>query len=376
MSLSRRSFIGTTGLAGLALATARCTEGSGQPPEALPPLDRPGGNPEAVAQDETYWDRVAAHYRIPPEYTNLEAGYFGVMAASVLPEYHRQIDRVNYESSVFARRAYADEFVAATERVAHYLGADPNEVTLTRGATEALQALIAQYNPLRSGDEALYADLDYGAMQAATDGLAERRGVTVVKMTIPEPATHENVLASYAEALERYPRVRLVLLTHLNNKTGLIIPVKEITAMARAHGADTIMDAAHSFGQCDLTLDDLGADFVGISLHKWLGAPVGAGAMYIKADRLADVDPVSEDDRWADQIGGRIYTGTANFATYVTVPAALDFHESLGAADKAARVRYLRDILGLIRFRGHIPKGGYDVHDGDHNEAPAAAPAV
>ena len=369
MTLSRRTFIGTTGLAGLALSAARCTaQERGEPSEAPPPLDRPAGTPEAVAHNEAFWDRVAAHYRIPPEYTNLEAGYFGVMAASALAEYHRQIDRVNYESSVFARRAFAGEFVAARDRVARYLGADPGEVALTRGATEALQALIAQYNPLRSGDEVLYADLDYGGMQAAMDALAERRGVTVVKMTIPEPATHDNVLAAYVEVLERHPRVRLVLLTHLNNKTGLIIPVKEITAMVRARGADTIVDAAHSFGQCDLTLDDLGADFVGISLHKWLGAPVGAGAMYIKADRLADVDPVSEDDRWADQIGGRINTGTANFATYLTVPAALDFHESVGAAYKAARIRYLRDIwVSAVR---NTP--GIDILTPDDRELVAA----
>jgi selenocysteine lyase/cysteine desulfurase len=189
----------------------------------------------------------------------------------------------------------------------------------------------------------LYADLDYPAMQMAMDALVDLRGAKVVRIRIPEPATRDSVLAAYAEALEANPRIRLVLLTHLNNKTGLIIPTREITAMARARGADTVVDAAHSFGQCDITLDDIGADFVGINLHKWLGAPIGAGAMVIRSGRLADMDRMLADDGPPDRIESRIHTGTANFATYLTVPAALDFHEAVGPAFKAARVRYLRD---------------------------------
>jgi selenocysteine lyase/cysteine desulfurase len=149
-------------------------------------------------------------------------------------------------------------------------------------------------------------------------------------------------LAAYTRVLET-PRARLLLLTHLSNKTGLIIPVSEIVALARARNVDVVVDAAHSFGQCDLKLADLGADFVGLNLHKWLGAPVGAGLMYIRENRLGDIAPMLGDDGPADRIDSRIHTGTANFATFLTVPAALDFHESVGAPHKAARLRYLRD---------------------------------
>jgi selenocysteine lyase/cysteine desulfurase len=190
----------------------------------------------------------------------------------------------------------------------------------------------------------MYSDLDYMAMQYAMNWLVERRGVTLARFDIPEPATRENVLAAYAEALRAHPRVRLLLLTHLNNKTGLIIPVREIAAMARKRDADVVVDAAHSFGQTDLTLEDLGADFVGLNLHKWLGAPVGAGVMYIKAARLGDVDRMYADESApATSIQSRIHTGTANFATFLSVPAALDFHAAVGPGAKAARVRYLRD---------------------------------
>jgi selenocysteine lyase/cysteine desulfurase len=312
--------------------------------DPLPPLNRPGGSPAIVARDEAYWRRVAAYYRISDKYTNLEAGYFGMMAAPVLAAYHRHVDRVNLESSYYARRGYDADLESARTRVAAFLGAAPAEIAFTRGATEALQCLIAQYNRLRPGDVVMYSDLDYMAMQYAMNWLVERRGVTLARFDIPEPATRENVLAAYADALGANPRVKVLLLTHLNNKTGLVIPVREIAAMARERGADVVVDAAHSFGQTDLKLDDLGADFVGLNLHKWLGAPVGAGVMYIKSGRLEDVDRMYADESAPPtSIQSRIHTGTANFATFLSVPAALDFHAAVGPEAKAARVRYLRD---------------------------------
>jgi len=119
---------------------------------------------------------------------------------------------------------------------------------------------------------------------------------------------------------------------------------KEIAAMARARGADVVVDAAHSFGQVDLKMTDIGADFVGCNLHKWIGAPVGVGVMYIKAGRLADIDRMLADESSdPNGIDSRVHSGTSNFATMVTVPAALDFHDAVGPAHKAARIRYLRD---------------------------------
>lgn len=346
MGTSRRAFLGTAGLAGLSLAVAPATDSAPRPgaQDQLPALNRPGGSPEDVARDEAYWRRVAVRYRVADGYTNLEAGYFGMMASPVLAEFHRHVDRVNRESSHYARRGYDEDLAAARERVARFLRASPREVVFTRGATEALQALIAQYNRLAPGDVVMYADLDYNAMQFAMNWLAERRGVRVERIVIPESAGRDAVLATYERAIAAHPRLRLLLLTHLNNKTGLITPVREVAAMARARGADVVVDAAHSFGQVDLTLDDLGADFVGLNLHKWLGAPIGAGVMYIRESRLPDVDRMYADESApADRIESRMHSGTASFATFLSVPAALDFHDAVGPAFKAARVRYLRD---------------------------------
>lgn len=174
--------------------------------------------------------------------------------------------------------------------------------------------------------------------------LAERRGVRVARFTIPEPATREKVIGAYKEALRANPDVRLLLLTHLNNRTGLILPVAEIAAAARAQGANVVVDAAHSFGQTDIKVSDIGADLVGFNLHKWIGAPVGGGVLYIREGRLGDIDRVMADESQpATSILSRVHSGTANFATFLTVPAALDFHESVGESYKAARLRYLRD---------------------------------
>jgi selenocysteine lyase/cysteine desulfurase len=299
---------------------------------------------DVVARDEAYWLQVAARYRITPRTTNMEAGYFGMMALPVLEAYHRHIDRMNSESSYFARREYPALMRVARERVATFVGAKPSELAFSRGATEALQALIGQYNRVQPGDTVMYADLDYNAMQWAMNALAARCRATVATLNIPEPASHDTILAAYTAALDANPRTKLLLLTHCNNKTGLLLPVGDIVKLAKARGVDVVVDAAHSFGQVPLTMAEMGADFVGLNLHKWIGAPVGAGALYIREGRLDAIDRAHADESAPrDRIESRIHTGTTHFATVMTIPDALDFQLSIGIPQKAARLRYLRD---------------------------------
>ena len=283
MPLSRRTFLSSAGAAAAALGVRVSAQNQ-------PQLDRPSGEPQTVASDEAYWTRVAAHYRVDRKINNLEAGYWGLMATPVAENTARHIERVNRENSYYARRTFPADLTAVRARVASYLRVEPDEIAFTRSATESLQGLISGYNRLKPGDAVLYADLDYPAMQNAMKWLADRRGVKVIRFAIPEPATHDNVIAAYTAALEKNPDVRLVLLTHVSNKTGLVLPVAAITALARARGADTIVDAAHAIGQMDITVPDIGADFVGFNLHKWIGAPLGVAVFYIKKSRLPDVD--------------------------------------------------------------------------------------
>jgi isopenicillin-N epimerase len=308
---------------------------------ALPPP--PPGSPAELAQDEAYWREVAAQYAITDATTNLEAGYWGMMSAPVLAAYHRNVDRVNRESSYFARREFPALSLAARSRTAAALAVPPGEIAFARNATEALQTIIGQYNRLVAGDQVMYADLDYPAMQMAMNELAAKTGASVVTLDIPEPATRDAILAAYTRALDANPKTRLLLLTYPSNKTGLLPPVRDIVQLARARGVDTVLDAAHAFGQLPVSLPDLGATFAGVNLHKWMGAPIGVAALHIRADALDRIDRAHGDDGPLDRIDSRIHTGTTDFAAVMTIPDALDFQERIGIARKAARLRYLRD---------------------------------
>jgi isopenicillin-N epimerase len=336
MILSRRAMI--AGLGALATAVAPA------PSAPALPVVPAGADPGELAQDEDFWRAVARRYRVSPDFINLENGYYGIMPEPVRRAYHRNVDRLNELNSRLLRTTYKPRAEEVRRRVAAVAGVPAEEIALTRGGTEALQNLIGGYRRLSPGDAVMYADLDYHSMQYAMNSLRDRRGVRVEKMVVPEPPTREAVLDAYARALRERPRVRLLLLSHMNNRTGLVLPVREIVAMARARGVDVIVDAAHSWGHLDFTVPDLGADFAGFSLHKWMGAPLGTGFLYIRSGRLADIDLAFADETYPPgDIRSRVHSGTLDVASVLTVPTALDFHDGLGAAVKQSRLRFLRD---------------------------------
>lgn len=304
----------------------------------------PAANDTAIATDRAYWAAVSDLYDVERSIANLENGYWGIMARPVLQAYLENTQRVNRQNTVYARNAFGKDAEDVRNRVAGAVGAAPEEVALTRGATEALQKLITGYNKLQPGDAVIYSDLDYDSMQYAMNALAGRRCVEVKTFAIPEPATREAVLDAYRTVLEATPKAKLLLLTHLSHRTGLVMPIREIADMARARGVDVVVDAAHSWGQMDFKVTDLGADFVGFNLHKWIGAPVGMGFLYIRKERLADIDRDLADEDWPkDDIRSRVHTGTTNFAATLSVPAALDLHEMISSKRKQARLTYLRN---------------------------------
>jgi len=304
----------------------------------------PAVSAQAPEHDEAFWSAVAALYRTSHATANLENGFWGVMAEPVRQAFMHWTERVNFENTLMIREGWPSAMAAIRQRVAAALGCEPEEIALTRGATESMLALISGYNQLQPGDTVLYADLDYPAMRNAMAWLRERRGVLPVRLEIPEPASRENVLATYADALRQHPRTRLLLLTHLSHSTGLVMPVRELSEMARAAGAEAIIDAAHSWGQLDFEVADLGAPYAAFNLHKWVGAPLGCGCLYIRKGSLAAIDPYFGDcDYPADDVRSRIHTGSPNFAAWLSIPAALQLHQRIGASAKQARLRSLRD---------------------------------
>ncbi|WP_215403047.1 aminotransferase class V-fold PLP-dependent enzyme [Janthinobacterium sp. JC611] len=305
-----------------------------------------GATPDALAGNQAYWQAVAAQYDTTDAIVQLDNAYWGSMARPVLRHYEQQLAMVNRDNAWYARMRFPADFEAARAAAARALGVGTDEIVLTRGATEALQVLIAGYNRLQAGDAVLYADIDYDNMITVTRWLQQRRGARVVHIAMPEPFTHDNVVAAYAAAMEHHPTLKLMLLTHVNHRNGMVLPVAEISRLARARGIDVIVDTAHGFGQLDMTIPDLQADFAGINLHKWIGAPVGVGAAYIKRGRVADIDPYMGEprgDKAGDDIRTRVHTGTVNFAAYLSLPKALDLHAQIGVANKQARLRLLRN---------------------------------
>ena len=335
MSISRRSVLA----AGAGAAAAACTSSAALPVTAFH-ID----GALHAAGDEAYWREVAAAYDVMDGVVNLENGNWGLMARPVLARYTAHTETVNRRNSYFARREYGEMHGAINARLAAALGAGPDEIAITRGATEALKALIAGYNRLQPGDGVMFADLDYGSIQNAMAWKAAQTGGRVVRLSVPEPATHDGLIAFYDAAMAASPDVRLLLLTHVSHRTGLAMSVADIVAAARLRGVDVIVDAAHSWGQMDFDVTALGADFVGFNLHKWIGAPIGVGAMYIRADRLESISPDMSAEPWErERTVGRVHTGTMNFAAVMSIPDALDFHAGVGPASKAARLAYLRN---------------------------------
>src|SRR3989344_5929400 len=268
---------------------------------------------EVRADDEAHWSKVAALYDAPPTgMIQLENGYFGAMARSTRAAYERHTARVNRETSIYARDAFNADMAAVRARCAKLLQVDPDEIAFTRGGTESMVTLIGGYNRLKPGDAVLYADLDYDSMKTSR---------------APLNAT---------------PDVRMLPLPPLSNRTGLTPPVKEIVTLARARGVDVLLDSGHALGQTEFTLRDLGVEFAGFGLHKWIGAPVGVGLVYIRKDRIPDID-VSILEGPSPRIEPRVHTGTLNFAAVLSVPDAIHAHEAVGLPAKARRLRYLRD---------------------------------
>jgi isopenicillin-N epimerase len=300
----------------------------------------------ALAQNEAYWTQVVGqHYTRNPDFIQLEAGNFGAMARPVASAYQSHIERVNQQTSYFSRRQFDPLLVPIRQRVAASLGVEADEIAFTRGCTESMQALISGYSKVSAGDGVLICDLDYDAMQTAMRWLKVRRGAQIIEIAIPEPASVEGIIDTYRKALTANPHVKLMLVTHVSHRTGLVMPVAELAALAKERGVDVLLDSGHAWGQLDFSIRDLGVDFAGFSAHKWIGAPVGVGVLYIKKDRLDTIDDYMDiDPHQGVQIGTKIHTGTANFAAFLALKDALDFHEAIGVKAKEARLRYLRDF--------------------------------
>jgi selenocysteine lyase/cysteine desulfurase len=298
------------------------------------------------ARDEDFWQTFADRYSVEPGPINLENGYFGRMSRTVVEEYQRNIELINRSNSVHVRQRFEQgESLEIRAQLAEMIGVRAQSVALTRNASDGLQSLIRNYNRLQPGDQVLLCDLEYDTVKGAMRWLGRHRGVEVIEIDHQHPATFESLLATYREAFVRYPRLKLMALTHVTHRTGLVMPVKEIAALAKEHGVDVILDGAHALGQIDFDLETLGIAFAAYNLHKWIGSPLTLGFLYIAPQRLVDIDPdMGEMHFPINDIRARTPYSTPNIPALMTLPLVFEEHQAMGgSAAKGARLNYLRN---------------------------------
>lgn len=204
------------------------------------------------ARDEHFWKTFADRYAVEPGPINLENGYFGRMSRTVVEEYERNIELINRSNSVHVRQRFEQiESLEIRAQLARLMDVPVDTVALTRNASDGLQSLIRNYNRLQPGDQVLICDLEYDTVKGAMRWLARHRGVEVIEIDHAHPATFDSLLATYRDAFARYPKLKLMALTHVTHRTGLVMPVQAIAAAAKEYGIDVILDGAHALGQID-----------------------------------------------------------------------------------------------------------------------------
>jgi selenocysteine lyase/cysteine desulfurase len=310
--------------------------------------------PDISPDDESYWSTIRAQYTRSPDFINLENGYFGMPADPVRAALRRYQDEVDRENAFFLRTRWPARLARVKALLAGFTGVAPDELLITRSAVESLNILLQGY-PFEAGDAILMARHDYDSSHDIVRMIAERKGLAVVQVDVPCDLEDEDaVVARYADAIT--PRTRVLLLTHIVHRTGRIMPVARLAALARERGIDAIVDGAHALAQLDFTIPQVGAPFAAYNLHKWVGAPLGTGLLYIARERIADVSPLYGDVSSArgdiDKLG---HVGTVPPAPIMAVEDALAFHAAIGARNKEARLRWLarrwmdqvRDLPGV-----------------------------
>jgi len=315
--------------------------------------------PEEVAQDEAFWAGIRAKYKLKPDYINLENGYYSMQPQEVLEAFIARVREVNTEASYYMRTRQYPEKAAVQKRLAGLAGCTPEELIITRNTTESLDTVIAGFD-WKPGDEAVMADQDYGAMLEMFDLQARRYGVVNRRVSLPlDPKSDDEIVSLYANALS--PKTRLLMVCHLVNISGHILPVRKIADMAHARGVQVMVDGAHAFAHLDFKIPDLDCDYYGASLHKWLGANLGAGILYVRKDRIEKLWPIYGDKNFAlTDIRKLNHTGTHPVHTDLAIMNAIDFHEAIGIARKEARLRHLQNhwtkqVRGLSRIQLNTP---------------------
>ena len=298
--------------------------------------------PEELASDEKFWEGIRKGFRIKPDYINLENGYYCFLPEETLEKFINHVREINFQGSYYMRTKRFDDNKAMAAKLALLAGCSAEELVITRNTSESLDLVIGGTH-WQAGDEAVMAEQDYGAMLDMFKLVAKRHGVINKIISVPNhPASDEEIVNLYANAIT--PKTKLLMVCHMINITGQILPIKKICDMAHSKGVKVLVDGAHAFAHINFSIPDLHCDYYGSSLHKWLSVPLGLGILYVKKENISGIWPLlgESEDIPVNDIRSLNHIGTPPVHTYLAVENAIDYYLKIGRERKEERLRYLQ----------------------------------
>jgi len=296
---------------------------------------------DVVARDEDFWFNVREAFTVDRTIINLNNGGVSPAPRIVMDTEIRYLEIENMNPTYYMWRILDPGLETCRRRLARTFGCDPEEIAITRNASEALE--IVQFGlDLKAGDEVITTNQDYPRMITSWQQRERRDGIVLKQLKFPVPPPSLDFLAKLIEDAIT-PKTRVIHICHITNRTGQIFPVKKICRMGRERGIEVIIDGAHAFTQFPFQQQDLDCDYYGTSLHKWLLAPIGTGMLYVKRSKIANIWPMmGADESLKNDIRKFEQIGTHPASQRNAIAEAVNFHDSIGAERKAERFRYLR----------------------------------
>jgi selenocysteine lyase/cysteine desulfurase len=297
---------------------------------------------QELASNEDFWSSIREGYLLNKDYINLENGYYCMLPQESLNHYLENVRSVNFLASRYMRTVQFENRNAARQQLADVAGCSFDEVVITRNTTESLDLVISGQDWSR-GDEAIYAEQDYGSMMDMFRLMGERHGIVSKIVSLPNhPKNDKEIIDLYASQIN--DKTKLLMVSHVVNITGQVLPVRKICDMAHDNGIEVMVDGAHAFAHLNFKIPDLNCDYYGTSLHKWLNVPLGAGLLYVKKDKIKNLWPLFAEAKLPrDDIDRLNHTGTTPVHVELSIPGAIEHYQVIGAERKEQRLKYLKE---------------------------------
>ena len=294
-----------------------------------------------IDNEDELWKTVRSHYTLKDEYINLESGYYNIIPNPILEHLINHVKHVNIEGSFYMRNDLNKNKDRVTSELANIVGSTPDQIAITRNATESLDLVISGF-PWKKGDEAIYAKQDYGTMKEMFEQISNRYGVVNKILSIPNhPKNDEEIVSIYESQITS--KTKLMMVCHMINITGQILPIKKICDMAHSYGVEVMVDGAHCVGHFDFSIDDFNCDYYGSSLHKWLATPLGAGLLYVNKNKTHRIWPLLANGNTNKSDIKRLnHIGTHPVHTDLAISNAIDYLKWIGMERKEKRMRFLQ----------------------------------